>query len=403
MKHDHFIRESLNQNLSGLHVSRQQQMNMIEEIIGGTKMKRKTHVTIALVAVLILTSVTALAVGTNLFGYFAGRDARYGRIAEQAANVTAEPVKLDSAELGPVNARIDSAYYDGQTLSVGLLIENSTRIEAYTPSTEELTNARRVLDPVRPMGNTEQERQILAAFDAAVESGTPYGYVLYRVYPSDHTYANEVDLPPYTGVEDYDVGGTYRTIRDYGAPLPGELQDLDALSLRIRLYETAGVHYFDGTTIYHYELAIREAGAVTAMVPRTDAELHSYAGSAEIGGVGFSAEAEFTAMQGRITLTADQDVLRPVTYAYEGEVWQAPAWQLVVMDESGREYRSMDSDGESLLQFNPMVFSVEGSGEFPEELHIYLLHAGEEPDTYDFWPEAGAKLKNVHLCLTRMN
>ena len=41
MKHDKFIRESLDQNLSGLHVSRQQQMDMIDEITGGAKMKRK--------------------------------------------------------------------------------------------------------------------------------------------------------------------------------------------------------------------------------------------------------------------------------------------------------------------------------------------------------------------------
>ena len=63
MNHNNFIRESLEQNLSGLYVSRQQQMDMIDEIVGGRKMKRKISFSIALVAILILTSVTALAVG----------------------------------------------------------------------------------------------------------------------------------------------------------------------------------------------------------------------------------------------------------------------------------------------------------------------------------------------------
>jgi len=399
MKHDKFIRESLEQNLSGLYLSRQQQMDMIDEIVGGAKMKRKMPFSVALAAILILTSVTALAVGTNLFNYFANHDARYGKVAEQAANVTAEPVEIESGELGKVDARIDSAYYDGQTLSVALLIENSTRIEAYTPSAEELTNARRVLDPVRPLGNTEAEQQILAAFDAAVENGTPYGYMLCRVYPSDHTYANEIDLPPYTAVEDYNADGAYRTIRNYAAPLPEELQNADQLSLSVRLYETAGVHYFDGSNIYHYELDLREAGAITATVPRADAEKRSYAGSAEIEGITFTVDATLTAMQGTISLTADQDVLQPVTYEYDGETWQAPAWQMVVTDENGREYDNMDSDGDSLLQFDPFIFTIEGSGELPDELHVYFLRAAEAPDTYDYWPDADAKNENPHLVL----
>jgi len=62
MKRDNFIRKSLEQNLSGLHVSRRQQMDMIDEIVGGAKMKRKIPFSVALAAILILTSVTAFAV-----------------------------------------------------------------------------------------------------------------------------------------------------------------------------------------------------------------------------------------------------------------------------------------------------------------------------------------------------
>lgn len=62
MKRDDLIRQSLEQNLSGLHVSRRQQMDMIDEITGGAKMKRKIPFSIVLAAILILTSITAFAV-----------------------------------------------------------------------------------------------------------------------------------------------------------------------------------------------------------------------------------------------------------------------------------------------------------------------------------------------------
>lgn len=394
---DNFIWESLEQNLSGLHVSRRQQMDMIDEITGGTRMKRKIPISIALAAILILTSVTALAVGTNLFRYFANRDARYGKIAELAANVTAAPVEVESDELDNVNARIDSAYYDGQSLSVAFIIENSMRIEEYTPAEGELANVQPVIDPVRPIGSTEEEQQILARFDQAVASGTPFGYAMYKVWPSDHTCANDVDLPPYICTEDYDSTGAYRTIRDYETPLPETVLNQDELSLSIRLYESATVHYFDGENIFTYELNSRDAGAITGTVPRTEAQSRSYAGKAVIDGITFSAEATFTAMNGRISLTADQDVFQPVDYELDGFAWQASAWQLVVADENGYEYRNMD--GYSLTQFNPIEISLEGSGELPGELHIWLLHASEEPDVYDYWPNADMKQGNDHLVL----
>ena len=56
-------------------------------------------------------------------------------------------------------------------------------------------------------------------------------------------------------------------------------------------------------------------------------------------------------------------------------------------------------DGYSLTQLNPMEISIEGSGQLPKELHLYLLHA-DSPDVYDYWPEADKGLANDHLVLT---
>ena len=398
MKHDDFIRESLDQNLSGLHVSRQQQKAIFEEIVGGKKMKKKIPFSLALVAVLILTSVVALAVSTNVFNYFSSRDARYGKLAEQAANVTAAPVDIESDELGSVNARIDSAYYDGQTLSVGFIIENSTRIEPYTLSAEELANSELVIDPIMPIARDEIDQQILAEFQTAVENETPYGYAVYSVYASDHTLVNDIDLPPYTTDEDYDDTGTYLAIRNYESPLPEELQNLETVNVSINLYEHMTIHYFDGNDIYHYSIAARDAGTITASIPKTNADTRTYYGYATIDGINFIANASLSAMNGNITLTADQDVFDLVSYEVNGDTWQAPAWNLVVIDETGYEYRN--TEGYSLAPDESLDITIEGKGELPAELHIYLLHAGEDPDTYDYWPVAADKLDNPHIVLT---
>ena len=397
MRPKDLIRESIQQNLSGLHVSPQRQTDMIDKIVGGKRMKRKMPFSIVLAAILALMSITALAAGTNLFSYFSNRDIRYGEVAEQAAHIAASPAQMESEALGKVSARIDSVYYDGQSLSVGCIIDNAVRIEAYTPSESELANAQTVIDPMEfPAGNPE-EQQVLDAFRAAIEKGEPYGYAIYQIYPGGQTLANDIELPPCTGVEEYDDTGAYRVIRDYEAPLPEEVQNQDSLRLKIQLYESVNFHYFDGENIRCYQLASRDAGSITATVPRTQAETRAYAGTAAIEGVTFKARASLSAMQGKITLEADRDIFTLVTFQDGDESWQDLPWQLAVFDENGAEYRNMD--GYSLTQLNPMEISIEGSGQLPKELHLYLLHA-DSPDVYDYWPEADKGLANDHLVLT---
>ena len=398
MKKDERIRASLEQNLSGLHVSRQQQLDMIDEITGGTKMQKKIPFSIALAAVLVLMSITALAVTTNLFDYFGNRDARFGKLAEQAANVTAEPVDIESDMLGDVSARIDSAYYDGRSLSVGFVIENSTRIEPYTPDEASLAEAQPVIDPVQPLARTEDEQRIMDEFSAAVESGTPFGYAVYTVYASDHTLVNGIDVPPYVSVQEYGADGEYLTIRSYEEPLPDGLHDLESVDVSIRLYESVSIHYFDGAEVCTYAGEVREAGEITASVPRSEAEIRKYAGEATIEGVTFAAEATLSAMSGSVKVTADQDVTGLVSNEHKGETLQAPEWKIVVLDEHGCEYDN--TDGYSLAPDGAIEISVEGSGELPGELHIFLLHAGEEPDTYEYWPSAADNLDNPHIVLT---
>lgn len=63
MKQNNRIRDSLNENLSGLYVSRGQHANLMNEITGGRKMKKKLTASLALAMVLVLLAAVALAWG----------------------------------------------------------------------------------------------------------------------------------------------------------------------------------------------------------------------------------------------------------------------------------------------------------------------------------------------------
>ena len=391
MKKNTFIRECLDDNLSGLTVSFEKQLEMIDSITQGGKMKKKFHMSIALVAVLALLCATALAVGGSVFDYFAGRDARLTNVSE----VNGDETRIESAELGSVPAKIDSAYFDGESLVIGFKIENANRIETCIP--QDLENARRVVDPVMPIPMNETEREILNEFSQAVEAGTAYAYSVSRVYASDHTLVNGVDVPPYSSLEDYDETGAYRAVREFESPLPEEIAESDSVNVEIKLYEACIVHCFDGTDIKTYDLAIREAGYVRAEIKKADFEKHSYEGKAKIEDITFTAKAYLSPMQGTVTLYADKEIFELVTYTYDGYTWKDTAWQLMVFDENGREYRVLD--GYSLSGQNPFEVRIKGTGEIPSELHLYLLEAGKEPDTYDFWPIAEQKYENEHIVL----
>lgn len=394
MKRNELIEKSLRDHLSGLSVSPEMRDRMLTSITEGDKMKRKFHISAALVAALALLCLTALAVGTSVFDYFADRDARLEKVSEVKGGET----RIESEELGNVLAKIDSAYFDGESLLIGFVIENANRVEAYIPSEGELDNARRIVDPIAVHPTNEAGRAILEAFSQAVEAGTPYGYKMARVYASDHTLVNGADVPPYMSYEDYDETGAYRTVREFESPLPEEIAKADQAKVEFKIYETCMVHYFDGTEIKTYDLDIREAGYVRAEITKSEIEKRLYTGAAEIEDIHFTAECELTPMQGKISIHADKDIFELVTYTYEGYTWKDTAWQICAVDENGTELRV--KDGYSLTESNPFEVNVQGTGEFPEEIHLYLLEAGKDPDTYDFWPVAEDGLENKHIVLT---
>lgn len=124
MKHENFIRESLEQNLSGLHVSRQQQIDMIDEITGGRKMKRKIPFSIVLAAVLILTSVTAFAIAN----YYSVLDFVADGKPSAAFEEAVVPVGK-TAESNGLSFTLGDAVFDGKNLMFTMNITASDGAE----------------------------------------------------------------------------------------------------------------------------------------------------------------------------------------------------------------------------------------------------------------------------------
>ena len=98
-------------------------------------MKRKMTLTIlaAVLAVIALTGA-ALAVGLNLFDHFGRNDRRLQVVAPDAELVVNDAVEVTTDALGVSKARIDSAYYDGQSLIVAYTLDNYQRCEPFTPT-----------------------------------------------------------------------------------------------------------------------------------------------------------------------------------------------------------------------------------------------------------------------------
>ena len=102
-------------------------------------MKRKMTLTLlAAVLAVIALAGAALAVGLNLFDHFGRNDRRLQVVAPEAALMVNDAVEVTTDALGVSRARIDSAYYDGQSLIVAYTLDNYQRYEPFEPTGAEL-------------------------------------------------------------------------------------------------------------------------------------------------------------------------------------------------------------------------------------------------------------------------
>ena len=237
------IRQSLDARLSSLQPSAARRARIREAVRtceqkGEPIMKKKLSAGLLLfILLLLILGGVALAAGLNAFDHFGRRDARYSQVAFKAAPAQTADAQLNDPILGQISARFDSAYYDGLTLSAAIVIEHAAWIERYTPTAAELAQMEKLGDSPFGMAALDDEtRAIMQEWQAAIESGTSYGWRSVSVYPSDHVTTDDgTDVPPTSASDDLGKNGEYIEMRDFESPLPAELRNLDQITLNCAL------------------------------------------------------------------------------------------------------------------------------------------------------------------------
>ncbi len=373
------VREAMDRRLSSLQADPARRERIFERIEKESEpiMKRKMTVAVVfvLVAVLALGGV-ALGMGLNLFELFGQEDERLREIAPQAVLTTQQPVSVETEELGVSNARIDSAYFDGQTLIVGYVMENSSQMEAYTPTGEELQQMEKMTDamPVMiPLTASEEEAAVFRAYNSAVESGTPYGFVKRSLDESDHTRTVDgLDFQPLADRAQRMENGTLIQLREYDA---SEAADRDRLDIAIAVRQNEYYEYFDGKDVYTRS-DCREIGQMTATVERAESGMALYTGEGEFEGIPVVVYVKASAVRASVSVmnvgkTSLEDNLAENCYP-----------NLILTDEKGRELER----GEEVFSEKEFTAELMGTGSLPESLTLTLWQAtdgGQIPDGHE--------------------
>lgn len=378
------IRQALDNRLSALdeRPSRRAQILQSAQETGGRRAKRAASVALALAALLAFAGV-GLALTANLFALFGQRDARYGCVEEQAVLATAMPVTVEDEALGALNARIDSAYYDGMTLNAVLAMESAEHVEDYAPGEQERARMEEAAGSgiVALMAGETQKRAAQQRLLDARADGTPYGYRVIRYVFSDHVRTDDgVDIPPYTATPVTLESGKTAEMREFVAPLPETLRNLDVITLNCEVRKETMALYFDGETLLQ-SFANEAIGSVRAAVRRNEGMVRALSGRYTREGSVFGLTAEVTPMSAVVTFDGEAsvtllDLLNGVQIpacAAPNDVWI----ELAVRDEQGRNYRVQS--GFAPEQTLPVTSAFDGVGELPQtlEITVRLMAEGE--------------------------
>ncbi|MBQ6326862.1 MAG: hypothetical protein IJI26_12495, partial [Clostridia bacterium] len=211
-------------------------------------MKRKMTLTVlaAVLAVIALTGA-ALAVGLNLFDHFGRNDRRLQVVAPEAALMVNDAVEVTTDALGVSKARIDSAYYDGQSLIVAYTLDNYQRYEDFEPTGAELAEMTENRDYLLEAFGIEGDPAATEALRDAIDRKQSYGVVDYTIAVGDRcSTTGGVTLPLHAvAMEDGEEGLLY-CIQEFETPLPESARDLDSLNLTLPVELSTSWYWFDG-------------------------------------------------------------------------------------------------------------------------------------------------------------
>ncbi len=339
----------------------------VNRLVRETQPMKKKMSALAVCVIIILSLALCGAVaemlGLNLFELFGQRNNRFMELAPKAVLNEESPVTVTSPDLGKAVAGINSAYYDGQSLIVAYSIQNGRRVERFVPSEEMLANMSLVDPQLGIMAENEEEALMMKEWIAAKDSGAAMGIVRYSVSPGDHTVTDDgLDLPPSTENQMEGEENAVHYIREYENPLPEEAREREYLNIQFRLYQGASYLYFDGKNTYAYSEKNTELEPMRATVWRADAEVRHFKGEGEYNGCPISVEASVSAAAARVTVTMDGGIFP----ALPEDTW----YDLLLMDESGNEYRTRDGSDGNVKQ---MSVSFDGTGKLPDSLTLRIL------------------------------
>ena len=338
-------------------------------------MKRKMTLTVlaAVLAVIALTGA-ALAVGLNLFDHFGRNDRRLQVVAPEAALMVNDAVEVTTDALGVSRARIDSAYYDGQSLIVAYTLDNYQHYEDFEPTGAELAEMTENRDYLLEAFGIEGDPAATEALRDAIDRKQPYGVVDYTIAVGDRcTTTGGVTLPLHAvAMEDGEDGLLY-CIQEYETPLPESARDLDSLNLALPVELSTSWYWFDGETCYekHDEQPL---ATLTAAVSRSEAETRSYKWEGEINGAKVIARAEASAVHIKLYIDAEAGAFPdPATIWPEAAKADDTWYSFVLTDSRDMEYRfSGGIEGEGTLEAE-----YDGLGYLPDTLTLTVCVDGE--------------------------
>ena len=338
-------------------------------------MKRKMTLTLlaAVLTVIVLTGAV-LAVGLNLFDHFGRNDRRLQVVAPEAALMVNDAVEVTTDALGVSRARIDSAYYDGQSLIVAYTLDNYQRYEDFEPTGAELAEMTENRDYLLEAFGIEGDPAATEALRDAIDRKQPYGVVDYTIAVGDRcSTTGGVTLPLHAvAMEDGEEGLLY-CIQEFETPLPESARDLDSLNLTLPVELSTSWYWFDGETCYekHDEQPL---ATLTAAVSRSEAETRSYKWEGEINGAKVSARAEASPVHIKLYIDAEAGAFPdPATIWPEAAKADDTWYSFVLTDSRDMEYRfSGGIEGEGTLEAE-----YDGLGYLPDTLTLTVCVDGE--------------------------
>jgi len=325
--------------------------------------KKKMTIGLAFALAALALMGAALAAGMNVFEYFAQRDARLAPLVQGVAPATETPLSVQTEALGTSTIRFDSAYYDGQNLLVGIVLENTEYIEPFEPTEAQLADMEKTArDPMPIPVVGDGDDSVITAFNEAVSQGRPYGFTECSVYPSDHITTGEgVDVGPASGSQAFSDEGLMLELREMETPLPDEIQNLDGLELHLTIWRQVTRHWFDGESEYVSSERVR-AGEAVCTVNRSEAKFISLSGEGEYGGVPVQLSLAVSALHAELTVEA------------EGDAFPAPAdndtwYDVILVDENGNRLRELENSAAA----DRICAAYNGTGRLPERVTAYIV------------------------------